>query len=145
MTVRPATSATSQRMKTWAKSRQKDPSEAEMHTRAAPMTPSLNRLSIKPPVMMPKATAGRFRIPERIKNKFRKRKVISIPRIQSHTPSVFNQTSLRLCIEKSSKSKWIALLKKVKKYGSCNLFRSGYTCWANKWRLSVEMSEEINR
>lgn len=41
--------------------------EAEMDTRAAPMTPSLNRFSMKPPVMMPKATAGRFRIPEWIK------------------------------------------------------------------------------
>lgn len=54
-------------MKTWAKSRQKEHREAEMDTRAAPMTPSLNRFSMKPPVMMPKATAGRFRIPERIK------------------------------------------------------------------------------
>lgn len=41
--------------------------EAEMDTRAAPMTPSLNRFRMKPPVMIPKATAGRFRIPECIK------------------------------------------------------------------------------
>ncbi len=45
------------------KSRQKAATEEEKATLAAPMTPSLKRFSIKPPVMMPKATAGRFSIP----------------------------------------------------------------------------------
>lgn len=45
-----------------------------MVTRAAPMTPSLNRFSMKPPVMMPKATAGRFRIPEWIKKQIHEEK-----------------------------------------------------------------------
>lgn len=62
-TVRPATSALSQWMKNWMQSMQKEPREAAMDTLAAPMTPSLKRFSTKPPVMMPKATAGRFRIP----------------------------------------------------------------------------------
>lgn len=62
-TVRPATSVFSQRMKTWTQSRQKEPREAEIDTLAAPMMPSLKRFSTKPPVMMPKATAGRFSIP----------------------------------------------------------------------------------
>lgn len=46
-------------------SRQKEPNEAAMDTLAAPMTPSLKRFRMKPPVMMPSATAGRFRIPGR--------------------------------------------------------------------------------
>lgn len=50
-------------MKTLTQNRQKDPREAAIDTLAAPMTPSLKRFSIKPPVMMPKATAGRFSIP----------------------------------------------------------------------------------
>lgn len=41
----------------------KDPKEAAIDTLAAPMTPSLKRFSTKPPVMMPRATAGRFSIP----------------------------------------------------------------------------------
>lgn len=71
VTVRPATSALSQCMKTWTHSRQKAPNEAAMDTLAAPMTPSLKRFKMKPPVMMPSATAGRFRIPGR-KQKRRK-------------------------------------------------------------------------
>lgn len=47
-------------------SMQKDPKEAVIATLAAPMTPSLKRFSMKPPVMMPKATAGRFSIPGRM-------------------------------------------------------------------------------
>lgn len=49
------------------KSKQNDPHEATIDTLAAPMTPSLKRFIIKPPVMMPKATAGRFSMPEWIK------------------------------------------------------------------------------
>lgn len=69
VTVRPATSALSQCMKNWTHSRQKAPNEAAMDTLAAPMTPSLKRFRMKPPVMKPSATAGRFRIPGRRQNR----------------------------------------------------------------------------
>ena len=46
------------------KSKQNDPNEAAIDTLAAPMTPSLKRFITKPPVMTPKATAGRFNMPE---------------------------------------------------------------------------------
>lgn len=61
--VRPATSGLSQWIKAWIQSKQQDPMDAPIATLAAPMTPSLKRFSTKPPVMMPKATAGRFRMP----------------------------------------------------------------------------------
>lgn len=43
-----------------------------MDIRAAPITPSLNLFSTKPPVMTPKATAGRFMIPGWIEKQVQK-------------------------------------------------------------------------
>lgn len=93
------------------------------------MTPSLNRLSMKPPVMMPKATAGRFRIPEWIKKQIQKEKgSICSEDPVTHPKLLLQKKFLSLCIEKLFQINVDMVIKKRKKYGSRNLSRSGCTC-----------------